>query len=250
LDVVAGKSKNLLVPMLVAGLLILLIVLGFFVHEYSVLRAVSEHANSTPILAAQPAAPATPVVASNGTPPAAPPVTAQAGTPPGQLPAQDLAYVNFLQTIETRRQSLQNNLMPAMGMMVAANGLKSMDDADEEKKPTQQINNGFGQYTQQWQALSHDFEAQSVPPDCRQLGNAYYNLLADYTGMILKIQVAMQNGDMGTLMGLQQTAEPTINQDCVNADGALGTLCNHYNATKPFQIQPESSTTSSPVVSP
>jgi len=233
------------------GLVILLAII-FVMADHprtSVLTDENAPPPPAPAVIAAPSAPpvgAPPLVsAPAGAPAAAPPLTSAPSMQPGSLPPDAAAYVKFLQGIEQKRVTLANDpaiAKSAMGGYQQITAAESNPDPDEA--PTQ-LNNGKattsstdGQYSAKWQTLISDFDSMSPPPSCQILAQQYFKLLTDFSDVASKLQVAQLNKDVSAAMSLQ-SAQQTITADEIKSDSDLTSLCNLYNAPKPFSIQSE-----------
>jgi hypothetical protein len=168
---------------------------------------------------------------------AAPPIM-QAANPQQPGPPQAiLNYLEFVKQVEQQRTSLEAEeaaaILPLLG---TAQGLKTdMDDDNSRQNGISQINQGMTSNLQKWQALIKEFNSVTPPTGCEELGNDYYKLLQDYTDLSSQIQVALANGDVAKVMGLQ-SAQTTVDLDASNADGAVTSICTKYNVKKTFVI--------------
>jgi hypothetical protein len=267
MDAAARGTRRLLLPLTVVVLVVLAVavaVLANRLHQDSLLSSRTLPMPSAMPLTNTPTAPipaAAPLTNAPSTPaPAAPPLTNAPSNGPGQLPPDVAAYVKFLQGIEERRVALSNDTSGAMAMLSTAHQMQDeQQEAQQEENTdpdapsgsnpptaaagTSKISSGFTDYNAKWQTLVADFRSQSPPPACADLANHYYNFLIGYAKVISQLQVAVLNGNIGAAMSAQ-SAQSQINDQALQADASLAQLCAHYNAPKPFSIQPDGASSS------
>ncbi len=254
-ETAARGTRRLLLPLALAAVLALTVAVVLLLRRPATPLVVTR----TVPLAVPAAMPVTnaPTVPA----PAAPPVTNAPSTGPGQLPPDVAAYLKFLQGIETQRVALSNDTSGATAMLAQAHQMQAQQQAAQQQdasdpdapgngnpQQTQQgsvakISGGFTDYNAKWQTLVADFRAQTPPPACADLANQYFNFLSGYAKVISQLQVALLNGDIGAAMSAQG-AQAQINAQALQADGSLAQLCAHYNAPKPFSIQPDGASSS------
>lgn len=251
MDMAASKTRRLLVPAMVAALVVLAIAVAVLAGK----------GRQPPLVATQPVpAPASaPLVSAASTPPtSAPPLTNAPSTPsapappltnapagqPGVLPPDVAAYLTFLHGIDQRRAALDAEMSAALTQMMPSVQAPSLPDPGDENPtpssgPAGKISQTYGEDSLKWQTLIRDFRAVNPPQSCLLLSSRYLTYLTDYTTIMSKMQVALQNGNAGGISSLQgaiQVATETQKQvtaDSVEADSQLTQLCARYNAPSP-----------------
>jgi hypothetical protein len=205
------------------------------------------------------------------TPAPGPPVTAApvakppAPTPPDPNKAAVQAYLQKVSYIEAQRQTVVNNLAPALleasllqqGMDNPLLGPMSdllspdpeaVDTAKQKAKQdtpneVQQVIDG---YVKQLRALDQQLRAiQPVPNPAFAFARAYDDAFAKYAGAMVEIgqmmsvglkdpsQAKSQVGKLSAMKGdFQLRAQQGLNQ----ADMQLTTLCQQYGLPKPFDV--------------
>jgi hypothetical protein len=252
IDVVAARSKTVLMSVLAGAVVILVAVAGFAVNKYtSVLNSTPvAPVSAPPVVEVAPTTPpaAPPVIqAPAAPPPSAPPVT-QAPQPTAIVPPPAVVtYLAFVQQMEQSRLTLeQNQIAAVLPLLTTAQDLKT-DNSEDKTNGTTQIDQAMTSNLGKWQALIARFQAQTPPDGCDQLANSYYKFLQDYTDLSSQIQVALENGDTAKVIGLQG-AQTIVDQDASAADGALLAVCNHFNAKKLFVISADGSSAGTSLV--
>ncbi len=250
LEVAAAKSKVLLISALSLTVVVLAAVAIYSLNRFSsVVRA------SPPVLATAPPVVQAPapvqvapsVVQSPAPAQSAPPVTQAPTTPAVTPPAAVVAYLSFIQQMENNRNALEAAQVAAvLPLLATANGLKTDTDESQKTNGVDQINQAMTANLAKWQGLIKQFQAQTPPAGCQDLGNDYYKLLEDYTDLSSQIQVALENGDTAKVMSLQ-SAQSIVDQDALEADNALSDVCTKFNAKKDFVISGEGGGNATPV---
>lgn len=256
-DAAAQGTRRVLLPLAIAVLVVLAVavaVLANRLHQESLLASRPQPLPMAPPLTNAPVQPlAAPPLTNAPTQPIAPaaPLTNAPSTGPGQLPPDVAAYLQFLKGIEERRVALSNDTSGATAMLSIAHQMQAnqSDQSDSTQQSqtaangTAQISQGFSAYNQKWQTLVAQFRSRTPPPACTMLASEYWKFLGGYAQVLSQLQVALLNGNLGAAMSAQG-AQAQINQQALQADGALSQLCQRYNAPKPFNIQPDGSSSS------
>lgn len=264
LDSAARKSRSLLLPAAIVAVVVLaaaLAVLAARSHQQaSLLTSPPPAAITAPAVTnAPPLPPATAPPLTNA--PTQPPMTGPAVTnapnkPAPSLPPDVAAYLNFLQGIEQKRITLNNDVSGANAMLGVAQGMQTQgtdtqdaspdqaggaNNQDAAKQNTQKLSQGYSDYAAKWQALIREFRATPPPPACTPLAARYLTFLGDYTSVISKMQVALLNHDSSGLPDLSAVSQvqAQVNADGTQSDTALTDLCARYGVSKPFVIAPE-----------
>jgi hypothetical protein len=250
-EAATNTTRRLLVPATVIALLVLVVAVVLLAHAHApVTSAPSLTAPVAPAITNAPSAPAPAAPAVTNAPsqpaPVAPAITNAPSKAAPSLPPEDARYLAFLQQIEQRRVALNNDFGETGSMLQEAQGMQGLQGDSGEGDPDQhnsqvqsgvgQISKGYGDYVTKCSDLTRDFRAVNPPPDCSLIANAYLALLTDYAATISKLQVALMNHDIGSVMG-EQSAQKQINTDATQADQGISNLCTRFDVPKPFSIQ-------------
>ena len=152
-----------------------------------------------------------------------------------------IEYLEFVKAIEAKRKEMRVDFNPALDMMKAAYGDQlgfALDDNDTNK-PLKKANQGYSKYVQDWNRLMQAFLSKNPPEPCRQFAGAYSTALGNYVSAMVKIQVAMQQSDLNSLMALRKTAQPDIDKMLTDADGQLKQVTDRYGLKKTYNITPD-----------
>ena len=157
-----------------------------------------------------------------------------------KAPPEVIEYINFVKGIEERRKSMRVDFSPALDMLKDAYGAQlglALDDSEEQTPP--KVNKGYSDYIQNWNQLVQTFDRVQPPEPCRQFAGAYRQALGSYVSAMSKIQVAMAQNDINTLMAMRSRAQPDIDVQLRQADRQLAELTKRYRLEKTFTITPD-----------
>jgi hypothetical protein len=205
---------------------------------------------TTPVVQSPPPAPSTRSVVQGPVPtiapkqpltqtviPPAPPTTK--ALPEEKAPPEVLQYIEFVKRVEDKRKDMRVDFNPALEMMKSAYGSQLGLDTDEPEKQQPKVSKGYQQYVQQWNQLVQIFNSIQAPEPCRPLAGAYGQALGNYVAVMTKIQVALVQSDLNTLMALRGKAQPDIDAQLTQANGQLDQLAQRYHLQKSFSITPD-----------
>jgi len=188
-----------------------------------------------------------------------------AATPEDPNKAAVQAYLQKVSYIEKQRQTVVNNLGPAiLEMTILQQGLDNpllgpmsdllapdpdaVDQAKEKAKrdtpnQTQQVIDG---YVNQLRQLDQQLRAiQPVPPPAYAFARAYDEAFAAYASAMVEIGQMMQSGlqdpsqaraQAGKLSAMKGDFQMRAQQGLIRADQQLSALCQQYGIPKPFDI--------------
>jgi hypothetical protein len=182
-----------------------------------------------------PASPRQPLTQTDVPPP--PPVPQ--APPQEKAPPEVIQYIEFVKAVEAKRKDMRVDFSPAMEMLKNAYGAQLGFDEDTETPTPPKVSKGYQQYTQQWNQLVQTFNTVQAPEPCRQLAGAYGQALGSYVSIMTKIQVALVQNDMNTLMSLRSKAQADIDGQLRQADTQLGQVTTRYHMDKSFSITPD-----------
>lgn len=170
-----------------------------------------------------------------------------AAEPPKAPPKHIVDWLEHLRRIEARRQRMERNVAPVMGMLVqamaaraaAASGIAQGDlekaEADYERE-REKLRQGYQQRQREWAQLLRDFQAVPPPPECKTLADTYYAALSHYITTITQIEQDLIEGDLGGLTGLLGSVQSELDAKLARADEELTRVCEHYSIPKSFAI--------------
>jgi hypothetical protein len=168
-----------------------------------------------------------------------PPPSMPKAPPPEVAPPEVVQYIEFVKSIEAKRKDMRVDFNPAMDMLKNAYGAQLGFDENTDTPTPPKVSKGYQNYTQQWNQLVQTFNTVQAPEPCRQLAGAYSQALGNYVGTMTKIQVALVQNDMNTLMALHSKAQVDIDDQLKQADSQLAQLTTRYRLAKTFSITPD-----------
>jgi hypothetical protein len=193
---------------------------------------------------------------------AAPAMTAQSGviTPNAPPPADIVAYINFVRSIELKRVALRSNQLGEVLALSTDMTVKNLQQAmsgnlDSNGKSLQSMQQQLAAWITQWQQLAQQFNSYPypVPSACQPLQASYLQVLGTTSAAMASISGSISQamgGDptqaLKSLEGMKGSsnqfgsASQQVNQACISADNNLGVLCNTYKIPKNFSIQDDS----------
>ncbi len=169
---------------------------------------------------------------------------AEAPKPP---PKHIVDWLEHLRRTEERRQRMENNLKPAMSMLVQAmvaraaamSGIAQGDldkaEADYERE-REKLRQGYQQRQREWAELLQYFKSVPPPPECRALADTYYAGLSQYITTISQIEQSLIENDIGGLTALLGSAQSDLDARFARADEELSRVCEQYGIRKYFSI--------------
>ena len=202
------------------------------------------------------------VTNANGRVEAAPAMTAQSGviTPNAPPPADIVAYINFVRSIELKRVALRSNQLGEVLALSTDMTVKNLQQAmsgnlDSNGKSLQSMQQQLANWITQWQQLAQQFNSYPypVPSACQPLQASYLQVLGTTSAVMASISGSISQamgGDpthaLQALEGMKGSsnqfgsASQQVNQSCIAADNNLSVLCNTYKIPKDFSIQDDS----------
>jgi hypothetical protein len=157
-----------------------------------------------------------------------------------KAPPEVVQYLQFVKGIELRRQNMRTDFNPALDMLKSAYGSQLGLDMDEDDSATKnKVNKGYSKYVQDWNQVLRDFNSVQAPEPCRDFAAAYQTALSNYVVTMVKIQVALSQQDINTLMAMKGKAQRPIDQSLKQADQQLENVTKRYKLEKDFSVEPD-----------
>ncbi len=163
------------------------------------------------------------------------------------FPADIDDYLKFVKRIERQKQALIGTQTgDALLMMTQAKALsatieeKDYTDAFKNMKSTMQKN------SQDWNALTQEFNNRQPPPACVDLRNKFLNQLGKIQAALYAVNDAIsqvQTNPSNVLHDLTQMQGKTsadVDSSIEAADSALADVCDKYRLKKDFEIRGDS----------
>ena len=163
------------------------------------------------------------------------------------FPADIDDYLKFVKRIERQKQALiGTETGDALLMMTQAKALsatieeKDYTDAFKNMKSTMQKN------SQDWNALTQEFNNRQPPPACVDLRNKFLNQLGKIQAALYAVNDAIsqvQTNPSNVLHDLTQMQGKTsadVDSSIEAADSALADVCDKYRLKKDFEIRGDS----------
>jgi len=175
-------------------------------------------------------------------PPLAPPVTEmpqkEGATPEEKpkAPPEVLRYLEHLKRVEAYRQSMRDDVGPALDMLKDAYGLQLGLDDEDDPLSQKKLQSGYSRYTQQWQNLIRYFQALQPPQQCAKLGTTYGQALNSYVYIWNQIQLAMANQDISRLLRLRRSGQAGVDAQLKASNAELESVCKQFDIRKEFDI--------------
>ncbi|MDO8587123.1 MAG: zinc ribbon domain-containing protein [Armatimonadota bacterium] len=166
-----------------------------------------------------------------------PPAPSMPKAPPEEkAPPEVVQYIEFVKRVEDHRKQMRVDFNPAIDMLKSAYGAQLGFDEEQESPQPPKVAKGYEQYSQQWNQLVQAFDSMPAPEPCRPLAGAYRQALANYVVAMVKIQAAVVQNDLNTLMAMRGKAQPDIDEQLRQSDSQLGELTKRYRLEKTFSI--------------
>ena len=157
-----------------------------------------------------------------------------------KAPPEVIQYLQFVKGIELRRQNMRTDFNPALDMMKSAYASQLGLDPDEgDSSAKNKVTKGYSQYVQDWNQVLRDFNAVQAPEPCREFAAAYQLALSNYVITMIKIQVALSQQDINTLIAMKGKVQRPIDQSLKQADQKLEQVTKRYKLEKDFTVEPD-----------
>ena len=156
-----------------------------------------------------------------------------------KAPPEVVKYIEFVKKVEDHRKQMRIDFNPAIDMLKSAYGAQLGFDEEQESPQPPKVTKGYDQYSQQWNQLVQAFDSVPAPEPCRPLAGTYRQALANYVVAMAKIQAAVVQNDLNTLLQMRGKAQPDIDNQLRQADSQLGELTKRYKLEKSFSITPD-----------
>jgi hypothetical protein len=166
------------------------------------------------------------------------------------FPADIDDYLKFLKRIEARKQALiRTQTGDALLMMTQAKGLSATIEEKDYNDAFKSMNATMQKNSQDWNALTQEFNNRQPPPACVDLRNKFLDQLGKIQAAIFAVNDALAHVQtdpssvLHTLTDMQGKTSADVDASIEAADSALADVCDKYRLKKDFDIRGDSGST-------
>lgn len=166
------------------------------------------------------------------------------------FPADIDDYLKFLKRIEQKKQALiRTQTGDALVMMTQAKGLNGTIEEKDYNDAFKNMNATMQKNSQDWNALTQEFNNRRPPAACVDLRNKFLDQLGKIQAAIFAVNDALahvQTDPSSVLHALTQMQGKTsadVDASIEAADSALSDVCDKYRLKKDFSIRGDSGST-------
>lgn len=174
-----------------------------------------------------------------------------------------LEYLDFVKKVEEHRQMLLKDTADALMITAVGSQAQSLmdlidmasdPDGAKARDPLSDAKKELGRQYKNWLSTLKYLDSKPAPPECREFGGAYREVIYRETKAIGDISVSISSIDFtnlkdmsGLLVTLEKMKGDTsiqgdIDKSADNADSKLSQLASYYGMEKPFDVPREKKT--------